>query len=361
MGNVLISQDKIATSITGADAYKIRYKSYDLHGKPTESTGLVIAPTGAGDNRKVMSWAHGTTGMGDAACPSAREDPARELTLYFKSGSTTPIDFGIPGLQKFINEGYVVVATDYQGLGTEGVHQYTVNRTNGIDAVNIVHAVREMNVGAGKKFGLIGWSQGGGTVAGAAELNNEVFGDLELIGAVAMSPAVPSVALKLPGLGTALASEAPIPPDGHSFMFLAAMTVAFPDMLSLDDVFTPLGKQLFEENWNTAPIHHFSDILTRNFNVGGPLIHVNKEKLPVWIKAFEEASAAQKKPVCPILVLIDGQDPNGPCPLPWQLGYIDAIKALGGDITSSTYPEDDHFSLPQASVDEARTWLNSKF
>ena len=77
--------------------------------------------------------------------------------------------------------------------------------------------------------------------------------------------------------------------------------------------------------------------------------------------AFEEASAAQKKPVCPVLVLIDGQDPNGPCPLTWQLGYIDAVKALGGDISSSTYPNDDHFSLPQASVDEARTWLNSKF
>ena len=60
-------------------------------------------------------------------------------------------------------------------------------------------------------------------------------------------------------------------------------------------------------------------------------------------------------------ILIDGQDPNGPCPLPWQLGYIEAIKALGGDITSSTYPNDDHFSLPQSSVEEARTWLNSKF
>lgn len=361
MGNVLISQDKISTSIAGAVAYKIRYRSYDLHGKPTESTGLVIAPAGDGTDRKIMSWAHGTTGMGDASCPSAQEDPARELTLYFASGSTTPIDFGVPGLQKFIDDGYVVVATDHQGMGTEGVHQYTVNRTNALDAIRIVHAAREMNVGAGNKVGLIGWSQGGGTVAAAAELEASDYGDLELIGSVAMSPGVPSIALKLPGLGSALGSGAPVPPDGHLFMILAAMTVAFPDTLSLDDVFTPLGKKLFEENWNSASIHHFSDILTRNFNLSGPVIQVNKAKLPVWMKAFEEASAAQKKPVCPVLVLIDGQDPNGPCPLPWQLGYIDAIKALGGDITSSTYPDDDHFSLPQASVDEARTWLNSKF
>ena len=361
MGNVLISQEKISTSIAGADAYKIRYASYDLHGKPTQSTGLVVAPAGEGTDRKIMSWAHGTTGMGDASCPSAQEDPARELTLYFASGSTTPIDYGVPGLQKFIDEGYVVVATDHQGIGTEGIHQYTVNRTNALDAIRIVHAAREMNVGAGNKVGLIGWSQGGGTVAAAAELEAADYGDLELIGSVAMSPGVPSIALKLPGLGSALGSGTPVPPDGHLFMILAAMTAAFPDKLSLDDVFSPLGKKLFEENWNTAPVHHFSDILTRNYNLSGPVIQVNTAKLPVWMGAFEEASAAQKKPVCPVLVLIDGQDPNGPCPLPWQLGYIDAVKALGGDISSSTYPNDDHFSLPQASVDEARTWLNSKF
>ncbi|MEY4996909.1 MAG: hypothetical protein RLY59_313 [Actinomycetota bacterium] len=362
MSNVLISQEKISTSLTGADAFKVRYRSHDFHGKPTESTGIVIAPVGPGENRKVMSWGHGTTGMGDAACPSAQPDPARELTLYFDSGSVTQIDYGVPGVQKFIDEGWVVVATDYQGQGTAGAHQYTVNRTNAIDAIAIVHAAREMNVGACTKVGVIGWSQGGGTAAAAAELNEADYGDLELVGVAAMSPGVPAIALKLPGMAAALSSGGPATaPDPHLFMMLGAMTEAFPDTLSLDDVFTDLGKKLYHENWNSAPVHHFGDILARNFNLHGPVLEINKAKMPAWFQAFEEVSAAQKKPVCPVLVLIDGQDPNGPCPLPWQLGYIDAIKALGGDVTSSTYPHDDHFSLPQASIDEARTWLDSKF
>jgi hypothetical protein len=91
------------------------------------------------------------------------------------------------------------------------------------------------------------------------------------------------------------------------------------------------------------------------------MLAVNKDKMPTWFKAFETVSAAQKKPICPVLVLIDGQDPEGPVPLAWQHGYIVAITALGGDITSTTYPNDDHFSLPQACIDEARTWLSSKF
>ncbi len=62
-----------------------------------------------------MSWAHGTTGLGDAGSPSTQPDPARELTSYFEPGSKTQIDYGIPGLQTFIDEGWVVVATDYRG------------------------------------------------------------------------------------------------------------------------------------------------------------------------------------------------------------------------------------------------------
>jgi len=43
MTKVLISSEKISTSINGAQAFRIRYHSTDLNGKATESTGLVIA------------------------------------------------------------------------------------------------------------------------------------------------------------------------------------------------------------------------------------------------------------------------------------------------------------------------------
>ncbi|MSZ89690.1 MAG: hypothetical protein F2585_10150 [Actinobacteria bacterium] len=353
-------QEEIATSITGAVAYRIRHASHDLHGKPTEATGLVIAPAAPGENRKVMSWAHGTTGLGDAGSPSAQPDPAGELTLYFTPGSETSIDYGIPGLQAFIDDGWVVVATDYQGLGAPGVHQYTVNRTNGIDAVTIVKAAREMSVGAGSKFGVIGWSQGGGSAAATVELDPADYGDLEIVGAVCMSPGVPSIALKLPGLGSALGGK-DIPPDGHLFMILAGMAAAFPESLSLDDVFTAAGRRVFEQGWNVQPVHHLSDTLGRAYKHEGQVMAVDATKIEAWMKAFNDASAAQRKPIAPVLVQIDRQMDDGPCPVPWQLGYIDAIEALGGDITSTSYPNDDHFSLPQSAVGEARDWLAAKF
>ncbi len=361
MTGVLLHHERIPTSITGAVAYRIRYASHDLKGRPTESTGLVIAPEGDGVDRRVMSWAHGTTGIGDAACPSAQPDPARELTLYYAPGSTTQIDYGIPGLQRSIDDGWVVVATDYQGLGPPGVHQYTVNRTNAIDAVTIVHATRELPVGAGTRFGVIGWSQGGGTAAAAVELDDADYGDLTIVGTACMSPGVPIIGLKQPGLGAAVGGGGPIPPDGHLFMILAGMVAAFPDSLSLDDVFTPVGKKVFETGWNVQPTHHMNDSLARAFKHEGPVMAIDQSKLPAWLQAFTEASATLRRPNAPILVLRDAQDDNGPCPTSWQLGYIEAIEALGGDISETVYPACDHFALPNHSIDHAREWLAAKF
>lgn len=356
----LLAHEPIATSIPGAVAYRIRHASHDLHGRPTESTGLVIAPAEPGADRRVVSWAHGTTGIGDAGCPSAQPDPARELTLYFVEGSVTEIDYGVPGLQRFVDDGWVVVATDYQGLGTPGMHQYTVNRTNAIDAVSIVQAARELPVGAGTRFGVIGWSQGGGAAAAAVELDASDYGDLEIVGTVGMSPGVPSIGLALPGMGASLGG-ADVPPDAHLVMSLAGLAAAFPDTLSLDDVLTPLGRRVLGAGWNSQGVHHLQDVLERAYRHEGPVVAVDRSTFPTWERAFVEASATRVRPVAPVLVLSDEQIAEGPVPVAWQRGYVDAVRALGGDVTVSAYPDDDHFSLPHSSVDEARAWLAARF
>jgi len=307
-----------------------------------------------------MSWAHGTTGLGDAGCPSAQSNPACELTLYFAEGSQTEIDFGVPGLESFIDDGWVVVATDYQGLGTPGRHQYTVNRTNAIDAVTIVHAARELPVGAGTKFGVTGWSQGGGAAAASVELNPEDYGDLQIVGAVCMSPGVPFIGLSLPGVGSSLA-DTEIVPDAHLVMSLVGLATAFPDRLSIDDVLTPVGKRIVDASWNVQGVHHLNDTLARAYAHEGAIIKIDKSKFPQWIESFKEASAALRAPIAPVLVLSDEQIAMGPVPVAWQKGYVTAVEALGGEITTKSFPDDDHFSLPQSSINDAKAFLASKF
>ncbi|MFM7213597.1 MAG: hypothetical protein ACKO3H_01810 [Verrucomicrobiota bacterium] len=86
VGTVL-RRERIATSLGNATAWKIDYVSKDSHGKLQRVGGLVVAPNSGKANRPVMTWCHGTTGIGDAGCPSALPDPARELSTYFGANS----------------------------------------------------------------------------------------------------------------------------------------------------------------------------------------------------------------------------------------------------------------------------------
>jgi len=356
----LLGHEPVDTAITGARAWRVRYATRDVNDVAHESTGLVIAPAGPGDDRPIFTWCHGTTGLGDAACPSAQHDPARELITYFTAEATGQIDFGVPGLQGFIDAGWVVCATDYQGLGTEGMHQYTVNRTNARDAVFIAHAAGELGVGAGTALGCAGWSQGGGAAAAVAELDDADYGTLRLIGTVPMSPGVAKVALANPvGMAAAL-TDPSVPPDSHLFMLLAGTHAANPSTLTLSEVFTPLGLDILDKAWNTQPVHHLNDTIARLFRLKGPMLVAKPANFEKWEQAVNAGSAGIRKPAAPVLVCIDSFGGGLVIPVGWQTGYVDTAKALGGSVEVREYPHDDHFSLPQSCVADARAWLTKQ-
>ncbi|MFM8885577.1 MAG: lipase family protein, partial [Chthoniobacterales bacterium] len=255
-----------------------------------------------------------------------------------------------------------VCATDYQGLGSPGQHQYVVNRTQARDAVYLVHAARKMDeVSAGAKFGGAGWSQGGGAAAAVAELDPADYGDLKLVGTVPMSPGVASIAYGMPKGLTAALSNPSIPPDGHLLMVLASFQVANPDELKLSDYFTPLGIEIIENSWNIQPVHHFGDTVARLFRLKGAIMQSKPTNLDRWQAAITAGSAATHKPVAPVLMCMDTFDGGTVVPVSWQEAYAEKVKELGGSIETKEYPKDDHFSLPNSCAPDAREWLNGLF
>lgn len=268
----------------------------------------------------------------------------------------------MPSLQDWINDGYVVCATDYQGLGTPGQHQYVVNRTQARDAVYLVHAARKMEeISAGTKFGGAGWSQGGGAAAAVAELDEADYGELKLVGTVPMSPGVASIAYGMPKGLTAALSDPSIPPDGHVLMMLAGFQIANSDVLKLSDYFTPLGVEIIETSWNIQPVHHFCDTVARLFRLKGAIMLSKPTNLDRWQAAITAGSAATRKPVAPVLLCTDTFDGGTVVPVPWQKAYSEKVKELGGSIETKEYPHDDHFSLPNHCAPDAREWLNGLF
>lgn len=159
----------------GAVAYRILYVSTGIHGEPVAVSGTVVAPAAASETpRPVVAWAHGTVGVLSQCGVSHSDDPYKQT----------------PGVELMLAQGYVVVATDYIGLGTPGVHPYLLGPVSAYSVLDSVRAAQQLDVNAGSEFVVWGASQGGQASVWTAELAAEYAPDLTLIAAAASAPAL---------------------------------------------------------------------------------------------------------------------------------------------------------------------------
>jgi predicted esterase len=155
------------------------YRSKDLHGKVTAVSGSLSLPKGKAPKGgwPVITYAHGTTGSADACAPTRGYD-ADDLTSY-----------AYPLLRSWLKAGYAVVRTDYDGLGTPGVHQYLVGQSEGRSVLDAVRAARQYTGKLSKRYVIAGHSQGGHAALFAAAAAPKYLPELKLRGTVAFAPA----------------------------------------------------------------------------------------------------------------------------------------------------------------------------
>jgi len=169
-GDVVAVDD--APAPEGASAWRMLYRSTTLDGQPTAVSGWVAVPTTPGPHGIVV-FAHGTTGLGDQCAPTL-------------GGGATPQQFA--GL---LADGWTVAATDYQGLGTPGMHHYLVADAAARSVLDIARAAAVMDPAASLDgVALVGFSQGGHAVLSAAERAGELAPEIGLVGVVAAAPAM---------------------------------------------------------------------------------------------------------------------------------------------------------------------------
>ena len=375
----VIAQEEIETAIPDARAWRIAYVSSDLHDKPTISTGLIIAPRGdvPKDGRPILAWSHGTTGTAQNCGPSQVPDPAQDLNEYFLIGGTSWLDFGVPAATDFIKQGYVLVATDYQGLGGGGKHQYAIAATQGRDLINSIRAAGSLGLsGDNRKAVIYGWSQGGGSVLAAASSTdyinqkNTAFDDIEIIGAVALAPdalgpMVPKEALAdEASAGKAFQELSAAFNDSvfnfsHLAMNLWAMEGVFPG-LKLTDIFTADGARIIDEIQSKKCMHAGAD--TYNFNLGASyksLFNPQPANILGWLTAIVEGSVPADKPVAPVQIYWGDKDTVVP---PIQGATYQKQKcAMGGNVQRIPLPGQTHFSTPPAAQPIYTQWIKDRF
>jgi pimeloyl-ACP methyl ester carboxylesterase len=160
----------------GYKGYRILYRSTGLKNEAILVTGALIFPeSGDGESeRPVVAWAHPTSGVVTRCAP----------TLMPGLAGT------IQGLDALLDKGYVIVATDYPGLGAPGDHPYLVGASEARAVLDSVRAARFIkNAQAGNAFVVWGHSQGGHAALFTAHEAPAYAPELKLLGVAAAAPA----------------------------------------------------------------------------------------------------------------------------------------------------------------------------
>ncbi|MCY0945252.1 lipase family protein [Streptomyces antarcticus] len=263
---------------TGTKAWKIHYRSTTADGAPNTVSGTVIVPQdGRTGPRPLITYAVGTVGMGDSCAPSNNipHGTAMEANL----------------IQQLTLRGWAVVVTDYEGLGTPGVHTYTVGPSAGhavLDAARAAQRLPQAGLSATGPVAIMGYSQGGQASSWAAELQGSYAPELQVKGTA--TGGVPADLLKVADFNNGSYGS------GLIFMAAAGQDAAFPE-LKLDSYLNPAGKVLvgaMKENCVAidaiaGSFKRISDLTTRD-----PLAQ------PDWQARLNQSRLGRTAPAAPV-------------------------------------------------------------
>lgn len=172
---VLIRHEPLDANLAikgAAQSIRILYSSTDgLSGQDRIAvSGTLYMPLGTAPDGgwPLMMWSHGTVGIADRCTPSFRGRGDRQVAY----------------LSTWLKEGYAVLASDYQGLGTSGGHPYMSGRPMAYSNLDAIRAVQSADFNVSRKVVITGQSQGASGAISTAGFAQSYAPDVDLAGLV---------------------------------------------------------------------------------------------------------------------------------------------------------------------------------
>jgi alpha-beta hydrolase superfamily lysophospholipase len=323
----------------GARAWRILYTTTVADGVPAVASGIVVVPDrAAGEPPPVIAWAHGTTGVARRCAPSVLPNPWTAGAFF--------------SLDRVVDEGWALVATDYVGLGSEGEHPYLVGEPAGRSVLDAVRAARQLDgVEVSDQTVVWGHSQGGGAALWTGVLAPSYAPDANVIGVAALAPASDLVALM---------DNLPDVTGGSIFAAYAVRGYAsFYDDVAVGDYVRPTARTTFEEIagrcLNAAALVSVLSAVTVGMDIftgdvtSGPLARRLGENVP---RAAIEAPLLLGQGEADSLVVPEMQD-----------AYVAARCADGFAVDYRTYAGLDHVPLVEPDsplIPELIDWTHQR-
>lgn len=224
---------------------RILYSSTDgVKGSgPVTVSGALFLPQGTPPQGgwPLLAWAHGTMGVADFCAPSWHGRSYRDVAY----------------LRQWLEQGFAIVASDYQGLGTPGPHPYVMARPLAYSVLDSIRAVRGME-GLSDKVVIAGQSQGGRAAFASAGYLTNYAPDLKVAGVIAMG--TPSSV----GGAIANAARSPTPdkvnPAISNLLYAILMAEQLDPTLRPEEVLAERALPLLEHARGTCIARLYSDV-----------------------------------------------------------------------------------------------------
>jgi Secretory lipase len=319
-------------------AYRITYSTRDAAGHPAPSSGVVFVPAGAAPagGWPVLSWAHGTVGLGDACAPSRNPRSARDANY----------------LGHWLSQGYAIVATDYIGLGTPGVHPYLEGDSEATAVIDMVRAGRAVVPELSSRWMAIGQSQGGHAALFTANQATRYAPELDYRGAVTtgapsnLENVFPFGGPWIPDLGL----------DGLTVFtsyILAGMRATMPEA-DVNSYLTPAGREIVDAAENLC--YEAQAEKVKGISVGALLSRPLGD--PEFRAALTEYLAVPTTGYDRSLFIAQGLlDTVVPAPLSFKL--IADLRLASVDATYMTYPTN-HDGTMAASLPDSTPFVRQR-
>nr|WKF61272.1 hypothetical protein HUO10_005803 [Paraburkholderia busanensis] len=322
---------------------RILYTSTDGIDKhtPIVVSGALFLPKGTPPQGgwPLMAWAHGTVGSADVCAPSFTSRSERDSRY----------------LNYWLAQGYAVVATDYQGLGTPGLHPYGLTRPLAYGVLDSIRAVAHDGFNLSSRVVVFGQSQGGRAAFATAVYAKTYAPELNIVGVVATGTPYAAVHETADDEERAKAHRSVVPTFGYDMLRLSTATLLDPSFVPADYL-TERAIPAFETSQHEC-LHAIeqrivADKLTFDDSF-------KRSPKPMLAKISREAAYPTLKSDIPIFVGTGGKDRD--VFVPGQVALVtDACKA-GDRIEWHLYPELDHSATVNGSLPDSTTFVAKAF
>jgi pimeloyl-ACP methyl ester carboxylesterase len=323
--------------VPGVRTWLVLYRSTAVDGSPRVVSAVVGVPEepAPADGWPLVAWAHGTTGLADGCAPSRG--------LGFDAG-----------LQQVLAQaplqGFAVVATDYEGLGTAGAHPYVVNIAEAHNVLDSIRAARRLPDGGlspATQSLIWGHSQGGGAAVLAAELAPRYAPELTLLGAAVGAPATELSALEAP-LRTS-------PFFGYTLMVGSGYRAAYP-ALPYAEQLTPKGVAELDTVQNECGRETVARLRGARAD---DYLSQPVSALPPLQAAFDDNSAGHRPTPVPMFVYQGGKDEQIPIAISQRM--VDRMCSVGGyTVIRKIYPGQGHGQVVPVAAPDILRWFDDR-